>query len=291
MIRLGKAEITRIEELMVLEPAATFAGFHKGMVDDHPWLVPGYYDAAADAFITSIHVWLVKTPERIIIVDTGSGNGKDRPLSPRFADLNTPFLARLKAAGVEPKDVGLVLLTHLHIDHVGWNTVRKGERWVPAFPNATYVMSRIEREWRDPATTAATRPAEANLPFLDSVKPVIDAGQAKLVEGNETIADGIDLAPVPGHAPGQMAVRLRSQGQEALFSADVMHQPIQVYYPEINSKYCEDQELARRTRRWLLEYCADTGCLMLPAHFAAPFCGRILRRGDTFAFVPSERMP
>jgi len=291
MIKVGKAEIIRIEELMVLEPAATFAGFHKGMVDEHPWLAPRYYDPAADAFITSIHIWLVKTPERTVIVDTGSGNGKNRPLSPRFADLNTPFLARLKEAGVEPRDVSLVLLTHLHIDHVGWNTVQKGERWVPAFPNATYVMSRIEREWRDPATTTATRPAEANLPFLDSVKPVIDAGQARLVEGNEMIADGIDLMPVLGHAPGQMAVRLRSAGEEALFSADVMHQPIQVYHPEINSKYCEDQELARTTRKRLLEYCAEAGCLMLPAHFAAPFCGRITRSGGGFAFVPSSSLP
>lgn len=291
MIKVGDAEIIRIEELMVLEPAATFAGFEKSMLAEHPWLVPNHYDVAADAFVTSIHVWLVKLPGRTIIIDTGSGNGKDRPLSPRFHRLDTPFLARLKAAGVAPEDVDLVLLTHLHIDHVGWNTVLAGRQWVPTFPNATYVMSRIERAWRDPALATATRPPAANLPFLDSVKPVIDAGLAKLVDGNEQIADGIDLLPTPGHAPGQMAIRIRSRGQEALFVADVMHQPFQVYYPAINSKYCEDQALAPKTRKWLLDYCADTGCLMLPAHFGAPFCGRITRQAEGFAFLPSPQMP
>jgi len=291
MIQLGDVEIRRIEELMVLEPTATFAGWQRHVAAEQPWLVPNYYDAAADAFVTSIATWLVKTPEHTIIIDTGSGNHKDRPLSPRFNQLDTPYLARLKAAGVEPKDVDLVLLTHLHVDHVGWNTVRSGERWVPTFPNATYVMSRIEREWRDPARTTATRPAAADLPFLDSVLPVIEAGQAKLVEGNETVADGIDLMPTPGHAPGQMAVRIRSRGEEALFIADVMHQPIQIYYPDWNSKYCEDQTLAPVTRRRVLDYCADTGCLMLPAHFGAPFCGRVVRKGDGFAFVPSAQMP
>lgn len=291
MIKLGDVDIIRIEEVMVLEPTSTFAGFHKDVVKEHPWLVPTYYNAAEDAFVTSIHTWLVKTPTQTILIDTGSGNGKERPLSPRFHMLDVPYLQRLKAAGVSPEDVDLVLLTHLHIDHVGWNTVKSDDRWVPTFPNATYVMSRAERDWRDPKTTTATRPPAANLPFLDSVLPVIEAGQAKIVEGNETIAEGIDLLPTPGHAPGQMAVRIRSKGEEALFIADVMHQPIQVYYPEWNSKFCEDQELARRTRAWLLEYCAEHGNLMLPAHFGPPFCGRITRKADTFAFVPSEQTP
>ncbi len=291
MIRLGDVEIRRIEELMVLEPTATFAGWQPHVAQEQPWLIPNYYDAAADAFVTSIASWLVKTPEHTILIDTGSGNHKDRPLSPRFHQLDTPWLDRLKAAGAAPQDIDLVLLTHLHVDHVGWNTVRAGDRWVPTFPNATYVMSRIEREWRDPKLTTATRPAAADLPFLDSVLPVIDAGQVKLVEGNETVADGIDLMPTPGHAPGQMAIRIRSRGEEALFIADVMHQPIQIYYPDWNSKYCEDQALAPVARRRVLDYCADAGCLMLPAHFGPPFCGRVTRNGDRFAFVPSEHAP
>ena len=291
MIKLGDVEIRRIEEVMVLEPTATFAGWQPHVAREQPWLVPNYYDAAADAFVTSIASWLIKTPEHTILIDTGSGNHKDRPLSPRFNQLDTPWLDRLKAAGARPEDIDLVLLTHLHIDHVGWNTRRAGDRWVPTFANATYVMSRIEREWRDPKLTTATRPAAANLPFLDSVLPVLEAGRVKLVEGTETIADGIDLMPTPGHAPGQMAVRVRSRGEEALFIADVMHQPIQIYYPEWNSKYCEDQALAPVTRRRVLGYCADTGCLMLPAHFGPPFCGTVTRKGDGFAFVPSEQTP
>ncbi len=292
MIRIGGVEIRRIEEVMLLEPTSVFAQWHKEIADEHwDWLGPNFYDPKAEAFVISVHTWLVKARERIILVDTGAGNDKERPASPRFHRLRTPFLARLREAGVSPADVDLVICTHLHVDHVGWNTRLVDGRWVPTFPNATYVMSRVEIEARDPRRRAANKPEANRQPFLDSVLPILEAGKARIVEGNERLTDQIDLMPIPGHAPGQMAVRLRSRGEEALLVADAMHQPIQVYYPGWNSKYCEDPDLARKTRRRVLDYCAERGNLMCPVHFGPPYCGRVVRRDAGFAFVPSPTLP
>lgn len=293
MIKVGDFEITRIEEMVLAEPAATFAGFDAAALERHrDWLVPTYFDAAAETFVTSIHVWLVRTPTRTILIDTGGGNGKERPASPRFHQRDAPFLEALSRAGVRPADVDLVVLTHLHVDHVGWNTMLVEGEWQPTFPGATYVMSRVEVEARDPDRGGAGKPPGAAQPFIDSVRPVLDAGLARLVEGDEVLAEGVDLMPIPGHAPGQIAVRLRSQGQEALFIADVMHQPIQVYLPEINSKYCEDQDLARATRARILAYAADTGAIILPGHFGPPHGGTVERDGaGGYRFQPLATAP
>jgi len=288
MIKIGDIEIIRIEEMMLAEPLASFAGIgNEELLAQRSWHGPNFFNENEQSFVTSIHVWLVKTPKQIILVDTGGGNGKNRPLSPRFHMREVAFLKELSNHGVNPEDVNLVLLTHLHVDHVGWNTMLVDGKWVPTFPNATYVISAKEIEASDPKQGGASRPPGAQLPFIDSVQPIIDAGLVRLVEGNETITDGIDLMPIPGHSPGQIAVRIRSAGKEALFIADTMHQPIQVYYPAVNSKYCNDQELARQTRAKVLAYAADHQALILPGHFGKPYAGYVERNGsDGFIFVP-----
>ncbi|MFI5011580.1 MAG: MBL fold metallo-hydrolase [Hyphomicrobiales bacterium] len=292
MLRIGDCTIERIEETVLAEPSSIFVEWNAEIARENgAWLTPAYYDPAGDAFITSIHSWLVKTPRHTILIDCCGGNGKSRPLSPRFDHLDRPFLERLKAAGAEPGDVDIVINTHLHVDHVGWNTRLLDGQWVPTFANATYWLPRVEREFRDPKMGAAGKPPASHLIFLDSVQPILDSGKAKLVEGNEAVADGVDLMPIPGHAPGQMAVRLTAGGEEALFIADVMHQPIQIYYPHWNSRYCEDQELARRTRRQVLDYCVAHDSIILPGHFGAPHCGRVIRKGDGFAFAASATTP
>jgi glyoxylase-like metal-dependent hydrolase (beta-lactamase superfamily II) len=292
MIRIGDFEITRIEEIQLPEPSSLFAEWRAEHVAEHRDLLPrSFYDPATDCFVSSIHSWLVRTPNQVILIDTCGGNGKPRPASPRFDHLDRPYLQRLAAAGVRPEDVDVVINTHLHVDHVGWNTTLADGAWVPTFRKARYLFPRIEREARDPMRGAANRPLATLLPFKDSVQPILEAGMAELLEGNETLAPGIDLMPVRGHAPGQMAVRLRSGGQEALFIADVMHQPVQVYHPDWNSKYCENPELARQTRMRVLEYCAEHASLVLPAHFGAPHCGRISRQGERFTLTLSDTMP
>jgi glyoxylase-like metal-dependent hydrolase (beta-lactamase superfamily II) len=292
VITIGDVEVRRIEEIIIYEPMSLFADFRpEVLAENRHWLEPHYYDAQREMFPTSIHSWLLKTPERTILIDTCGGNGKTRPVSPRFDQLNTPYLDRLKAAGASPEEIDTVILTHLHIDHVGWNTRLDGGRWVPTFPKATYIMSQVERDAHDPKRGAASKPDGVNLPFIDSVQPVLDNAKVRLVEGNETLFEGIDLMPVPGHTPGQMAIRVRSRGEEGVFCGDIMHQPIQVAQPDWNSKYCGDQEMARQTRKRMLAYFAETRALMLPVHFGWPYCGRIARRGSGFAFEPDDREP
>jgi glyoxylase-like metal-dependent hydrolase (beta-lactamase superfamily II) len=292
VIRIGDIEVHRIEETVVYEPMTLFPDFQRdGLMANLGWLVPNYYDPPRDMFPTSVHSWLVKTPTHTILIDTCAGNRKTRPLSPRFNMLNTPWLERLEDAGVKPEDVDLVILTHLHIDHVGWNTRLVNGRWVPTFPNAQYVMSRRECEAQDPRRGAVAKPEGANLPFIDSVQPIIDTGKARIVEGNEKLLDGIDLMPIPGHTPGMMAVRVKSNGEEGVFGGDVAHQPIQVAFPDWSTKYCADPKQAAASRRAIFDYCAKQGCLLLPVHFGWPYCGRIARRGNDFVFLPHDREP
>ncbi|WP_417683760.1 MBL fold metallo-hydrolase [Roseibium sp.] len=275
------------------EHKSLFADWDEAAVDPiRDWFVGDYYSPQDDSFTTSIHSWLVKSPDLTILIDTGSGNGKPRPLSPRFGDLDTPFMDRLKAKGVSPEDVDYVLLTHLHIDHVGWNTVKRNGEWVPTFPNATYVMTKTERDAKDPLIGAREKPEGATFPFLDSVKPVLENASVKLVEGNEQgFLPGVDFIQTPGHAAGQMAIRLSDGDEQAVFIADVMHQPIQVYNPDWSSKYCEDGALARETRKKILAYAAETGCLILPAHFGGTHCGYVEKNEKGYSFRPSEVMP
>lgn len=292
MIRLGRAEIHRIEEIVLREDSSLFREWEKRIGEAYrDLLVPHCYDPDTDTFASSIHAWLVKLDGLTILIDTVGGNGKPRPASPRFDRLDQPFLENLASAGATPEDVDYVLLTHLHVDHVGWNTFLVDGRWVPTFPNAVYVMTRTERDWRDPEMGASGKPEAATLPFRDSVRPVLEQAKVRIVEGDEQLLDGIDFIKIPGHAPGMMGVRLRSEGREALFVADVMHQPIQVHYPSWNSKYCEDGDTARETRARILDYCADKDILVLPAHFGAPHCGYVVREGDGYGFRPADQMP
>jgi len=292
MFRIGDVEVHRIEEVMLTEPMTLLPDFRRAGLEEHlDWLVPHYYDGVQDVFPTSVHSWLLKTPRHTILIDTCGGNGKTRPLSPRFHQLETSYLERLRAAGVAPDDVDCVILTHLHVDHVGWNTRLEDGRWVPTFRNATYLMSHIEREAQDPARGAKGKPEGATLPFIDSVQPILDAGLARLVGGDEQLFEGIDLIPIPGHTPGMMAVRVRSHAQEALFAGDVAHQPIQVAFPDWSTKYCADPAQAAATRRRILGYCADNNALLAPVHFGWPYCGRVERRGEGFAFLPHDQAP
>jgi glyoxylase-like metal-dependent hydrolase (beta-lactamase superfamily II) len=292
VIRIGDVEVHRIDEHIIYEPMTLFPDFRPEVLEENlPWLVPHFYDTQREMFPTSVHSWLLKTPTNTIVIDTCGGNGKTRPVSPRFHMLETPYLDRLAAAGVQPEQVDHVILTHLHVDHVGWNTRWDGRQWTPTFPSAKYIMSRTERDAQDPARGAKGRSEGANLPFVDSVQPVLDAGFAQIVDDNETLFPGIDLMPIPGHTPGQMAIRARSRGEEAVFAGDIAHQPIQVAMPHWSRKYCADPIQSTASRRRIFGYCAEHNCLMLPVHFGWPYCGRIARRGNGFAYLPHDREP
>jgi glyoxylase-like metal-dependent hydrolase (beta-lactamase superfamily II) len=247
------------------------------------WLVPNHYAPARDRLITSVHAWLIRTARHTVLLDCCAGNHKDRPGFARFHQLDTPFLARLRAAGATPEEIDIVLCTHLHSDHVGWNTMLRDGRWVPTFPNAKYLFSRAENEYGDPRRNpqAAADPQRRNA-FHDSVLPVLEAGQAELIEGHHAIDDTMMIEPAPGHTVGHVILRLADRGERALFCGDVVHHPLQVCAPRWNSGFCELPEQTRATRRRVLEHCAEDGALLFPTHFGAPHVAAITPDGDAF---------
>jgi glyoxylase-like metal-dependent hydrolase (beta-lactamase superfamily II) len=290
MLSIGNVEITRIEEVVLNEPTTLFADWNDSVLErQRDLMIPHCFNVKDHVFYASIHSYLINTLGQTILIDTCGGNDKPRPASPRFHMLNIPWLDRLKAAGATPEDIDTVICTHLHVDHVGWNTRLVDGEWVPTFPKAKYVFPRIEVERRDPKRGAADKPPATHHVFLDSVLPILEAGKAQLVEGTERWTDEIDFMPTPGHAPGQMAVRLRTGGEEVVFTADVMHQPVQVFNPTWSSKYCEDPVLATATRRRMFDYFAENKSLVFPAHFGFPHGGYISRRGGGYDFKPLGR--
>jgi glyoxylase-like metal-dependent hydrolase (beta-lactamase superfamily II) len=292
MLRVGDFEISRVEELQLELWSSMLPDWQQQMAsENHAWLTPDFYAPESDRFKISIHSWLVKRAEHRILIDTCAGNQKIRPTFKLVNELDTPWMERLGEAGVSPEDVDFVICTHFHVDHIGWNTRLEGCRWVPTFPNAKYVFPRREFEALDPAFGIAKPGSAAHLIFLDSILPVIEAGQAMFVEGDESILEGVDLIPAPGHSPGQVAVRIRSRGEEAMFVGDVLHHPLQIYHPDWNTSLCEDPVEARRTRLSVLNHCAQHGSLLAPAHFGRPHCGNVRRELSGFSFVPSEHLP
>ncbi len=240
------------------------------------WLAPRFLDEQG-RFLQSIHTFVVQAPGLTALVDTCVGNDKDRGGRPPFHMLRTGFLDDLRAAGFPPESIDLVLCTHLHVDHVGWNTRLEAGRWVPTFPRARHLFAR--REWEH---WSAERDEAARRVMADSVAPIVDAGLADLVEMDHRISDEIWLEPTPGHTPGHVSVRLRSGGAEAVITGDLMHHPVQIAEPQWGSHFDSDVEQARKTRRAFCERYADGPVAVLGTHFHHPTAGRIVRHGDTW---------
>ncbi|MFB7666361.1 MBL fold metallo-hydrolase [Kitasatospora sp. NPDC056138] len=280
---LGDVVVRRIDEIELppqtgpwLLPHAT-----KEVLDEASWLRPDFADA--DVPRLASHSFAVEAAGLRIVVDTGIGNAKTRA-NPAWHGLHTDFLERLAAAGFPPESVDLVITTHLHTDHVGWNTHLVDEDWTPTFPNARYLTSRAEWDhW------AATELDEARSQmFRDSVHPVRDSGQYDLVEvpehGHE-VAPGIVLVPAPGHTPGQVAVELHGSGRRALITGDSIHHPVQLSHPHLNSCVDIDPAQALRTRSLLLDGLADTDALLLGTHFPHPTAGTVRREGGRYRLL------
>lgn len=287
MIKLGRFSIFRLQEMTTQAPASIYDGWSQDApARDAKALSQSFYDSGSQTFTITIQNWIVTDGTTTLVIDTCVGNDKERA-APHLNQLQTDYLSRFKATGIDPGSVNMVINTHIHTDHVGWNTRLVDGAWKPTFPNATYVLSETEFKARAPEHGGAGKPAAALMPFMDSVQPIKDAGLLRLVDGEEELLPGIRLAKIPGHAPGQIGVRLLSEGKEAFFIADVLHQPIQVYHPEWTTRYCEDPATALTTRRAVLEHCAANGSLVFAGHFGPPYAGYVSRAGDGFAFEPS----
>lgn len=276
--RIGDVSVTKIVELEVtggsrfILPQATYEE-----ILPITWLQPHFADERGRLKM-SIHALVVEAPDRRIIVDTCLGNDKQGRRIPTWNNLQGPFLADLAAAGFDRESIDTVLCTHLHVDHVGWNTMLVDGRWAPTFPQARYLMGRVEFEhWR-----AQHERDDMAAIFADSVAPIGDAGLIDLVETDHRVCDGIDLVPTLGHTPGHVSVRIRSRGQEALITGDFMHHPCQIAHPEWSSTADSDPEMACRTRERMLAELSARPVLVIGTHFAGATAGHIVRDGDAY---------
>src|SRR5262245_52272131 len=278
--RIGDVMITRIVEIEApwdgtfVLPDAT-----RENVRRVGWLQPHF--ATADGKVhMSIHALVVESKGLKLVVDTCVGNDKNREMVPAWHMMHGPFLSDLAAAGYARESIDRVLCTHLHVDHVGWNTMWVNDRWVPTFPNARYLIGR--KEWEH--WSVAQEP-DFRGPVEDSVRPIVDADLADFVEPDHRINEEIWLEPTPGHTPGHASVRISSRGEDAVITGDLMHHPVQCTEPQWASRFDSDPDEARKTRREFLGRYSDRPVLVFGTHFATPSAGRIVRDGDAWRFV------
>jgi glyoxylase-like metal-dependent hydrolase (beta-lactamase superfamily II) len=276
--RIGDVTVTKIVELesvggsKFILPQAT-----REACIGIDWMKPHFMDDEGRLKM-SVHALVIQTPSRRIIVDTCLGNDETNRSVPGWNNLQGPFLRDLAAAGFARETIDTVMCTHLHVDHVGWNTMLVDDQWVPTFPNARYLMAKTEFEYwqakRDQVDQMAI--------FDDSVKPVFDAGLVDLVETSHQICDEVKLVPTVGHTPGHCSVSITSQGHSALITGDFVHHPCQMAWPAWASSADFDQEQSTRTRREVFTRLAGTPTLVIGTHFAGATAGHIVQDGDAF---------
>ena len=242
--------------------------------------------AGADGTMRAVvQAFVVRSGGTTVLVDAGVGNGKPRPDLPEWHELETAFLRRLADAGVVPEDVDLVVNTHMHFDHVGWNTTRVDGAWAPTFPRARYLISRAEFDYWRTGPERETRDDRTG--FLDSVRPVVDAGQVDLCAPDRELCAGVRLLDTAGHTPGHVSVLVESAGETAVITGDAIHHPCQVVHPAWGIGSDFDPPKAQRARVALLERCADTGGSLIGSHFAAPTGITVQRDGAAFRLAPA----
>ncbi len=280
LLKIGNVEIWRILEMVApfRDPADLFpnAGPDVGQVIED--MVPGSIDTQTGHLILPVQGYLLKTPRHNILVDACVGNHKTHPARPAWhARTDGRFLAGLTAAGITPGDVDYVLCTHLHADHVGWNTQLVDGRWVPTFPNARYVMQAADKEF------AENLPSEF---YAESVAPVVQTGQAEFVGSDHMLGDDVSLIPTPGHTPGHVSVQVGQGDDMAIITGDALHTTAQVAHTDWHFVYDKDPAMAVESRKALLGQAAEAGCCVLGMHFQLPSVGRVVAKGDGFDWKP-----
>jgi glyoxylase-like metal-dependent hydrolase (beta-lactamase superfamily II) len=246
------------------------------------WLQPHFADPEGRLKM-AVQSFLVKTPARRIIVDTGLGNDKQGRGVPRWNDLQTPFLQDIAARGFAAESIDTVICTHFHVDHVGWNTRLVNGSWVPTFANARYIWSRMEYEyWHERREDPDVAPH-----YADSIRPIVDAGLVDFVDSDHRFSPEIHFIPTAGHSPAHMSIAIESEGRSAILLGDVFHHPCQIAHLDWATPIDLDQRQSTGTRRIMCERLAGTQTLAIGGHFTGPGAGYIVRDGNTFRLEPA----
>jgi glyoxylase-like metal-dependent hydrolase (beta-lactamase superfamily II) len=278
--RIGEIVITKVVDTVTMVPPSFL------IVEATPenlapftWLRPHHLDDEGNMPL-SIHTFVIKSPEATVVVDTCIGNDKPRALLPDWNMRQGQYLDDLARVGVVREAVDIVLCTHLHVDHVGWNTMLVDGQWEPTFPQADYLFGRTEWAFWEREEDPFGKEAK-----VDSILPIFEAGQAVLVDSDHQVAPGLQLIPTPGHTPGHVSVLVESKGERAVITGDLMHHPVQVARPHWQDIADVDQEQALRSRLAFLERFGDERTLVLGSHFATPTGGRLVRDGAAWRFA------
>lgn len=277
--RIGDVTITRVIEnegasdISFLLPDAT-----PDKLREIAWLSPNFADEAGRGRM-SVHSFVIVSQGLRIVVDTCIGNGKTRKFYPSMSNLNGPYLTDLASAGFPTDSVDRVVCTHLHSDHVGWNTIEVSGQWVPTFPNARYCFVRDEWEY-----CSSSESPDIQEFFEDSVQPVYDAGAVDLIDSGYRLTDEVWVEPTPGHTRAHHSVRIASRGEHAVIAGDMMHHPVQIAHPQWGSVADYDYGQAIRTRESFIDRYGDKPVLILGTHFATPSAGRIVKDGAIWRF-------
>lgn len=295
---VGKISITRLVEQERCTrnggPGTLLPDAYPSEVLGVPWLRPHFVSERGELY-TSTHALLVETPDLRLIVDTCAGNHKERHL-PIFNHLATGFLQNLEQFGWSRDSVDAVLCTHLHLDHIGWNTMLEDGKWVPTFPKANYFFAQEEFDYwhnelkgtktKDSLDQATYEMIDGRQSFADSLKPILDAGLAKFIATDAQILPGISLFPTPGHTLGHVSVLIEDDGNHAVITGDVMNHPCQIARPEWSTSFDSDPRTSETTRHKFFQRFADTSTLIIGTHFASPTAGWVVRDGGGFRFRP-----
>jgi glyoxylase-like metal-dependent hydrolase (beta-lactamase superfamily II) len=234
-------------------------------------LEPDFLDLARDMAKFAIQSFVLRAAKKTLLIDTCIGENKDCPEIPAWHQRRgSGFLDRLRLAGVDPASVDLVFCTHLHVDHVGWNTRRDNGRWEPSFPNARYLFGRRELDDWMTQRQAGCAPLIHARALEESVVPIVEAGLADLVDDGYDLGPGLRLVPLPGHTSGQMGLAVDYAQDRAIFCGDAVHSPLQIFQPGLSTSVCVDPKLASETRKMIFAEAADSGRLLVPAHFRGP---------------------
>ena len=280
LLSIGEVTICRIveQEGPFLPALDVFPALTPELLgENRHWLAPRALDLD-DSLVFSFQSYVVRTPRHAVLIDSCIGNDKARPTRPEWnLKRDDTFMRALAAAGFGVEDIDFVMCTHMHADHVGWNTQLMDGRWTPTFPNARYLFSKGEFDyWTE---QHAKTPAP---PFGDSVLPVVEAGKAELVGDDYALDEHVRLLPTPGHTPHHVSVCFGRRRDDAVMTGDLLHSPLQARYPELSSRFDVDKDVSAKTRRQFFERYCDTPTLCCTAHFPSPSMGRITRSGEGF---------